>query len=190
MEEVKKDYAETLERIKKEYPEILKLGGLDASQKLTNDDQKIILWGKRFILMGVDAFPAYMIKSTANIMGERIAREFLYWFGFSYGETVAQRYLNIGIPKELVPKYTAAASTLFGGWGISEILEFDLEKGKLVIKVYNDFETESAQLNGAEPTNNFVRGMWAGALSKVINEKTHATAEFKEGVTIITVEKR
>jgi hypothetical protein len=68
MEEVKKDYAETLETIKKEYPEILKLGGLDASQKLTNDDQKIILWGKRFILMGVDAFPAYIVTKLIHVI--------------------------------------------------------------------------------------------------------------------------
>jgi len=179
-----------MEEIKKEYEEILKVIGLDKAQKLTNEEGKIMFLGKRWILMNVDAFPEYMIKSTANIMGERMAREFLYWFGYSYGEVLAETYLKLGTPKEMVPKIVGAITTFFTGWGIPEFLELSLERGRLVVKLYNDFESESAQVNGSEPTNNFLRGLLAGAFAKLIGAKTHATAEFKDGATVLVVEKR
>jgi hypothetical protein len=58
------------------------------------------------------------------------------------------------------------------------------------VKIINDFESESALLNGAKPTNNFLRGVLAGAFEKLIDAKTHAIAEFKDGFTVISVEKR
>jgi predicted hydrocarbon binding protein len=146
-------------------------------------------FGKRWILMDVNAFPEYMIKSTADIMGEKMAREFTYWFGYSYGEKVAERYLSMGTPKEMVPKIVGAITTFFAEWGIPEFLELNRDGGRLVAKFYNDFESESAQVNGSEPTNNFLRGVLAGAFSKLIGAKTHATAEFKDGATVIVVEK-
>jgi predicted hydrocarbon binding protein len=179
-----------MEEIKKEYEEILKVIGLDKAQKLTNEEGKIMFLGKRWILMDVEAFPEYMIKSTANIMGERMAREFIYWFGYSYGEKATEWYLSMGIPKEIIPKIAAAISTFIAGWGIPEFLELSLDRGRLVVKLHNDFESESAQINGSEPTNNFFRGLLAGAFAKLIGAKTHATAEFKDGVTVIVVEKR
>jgi hypothetical protein len=181
----------TMEDIKREYQELLKSIGIDFESicKLTNEEGKIIILGRRWILMDVNAFPEYMIKSTANIMGERMAREFIYWFGYSYGEKVAERYLSMGIPKEIIPKITAAISTFVAGWGIPEFLELSLDRGRLVVKLHNDFESESAQINGSEPTNNFFRGMLAGAFAKLIGAKTHATAEFKDGATVIVVEK-
>lgn len=179
-----------MENLKAQYELILKQLGIDTSKHLTNEEGKIVLFNKRWILMDVEAFPEYMIKSTANIMGERIAQEFVYWFGYSYGEKVAERYLNIGAPKESIPMIVAATTTLFTGWGIPEILELSLERGKFIAKIYNDFESESATINNAKPTNNFMRGVLAGAFSKLINAKTHAVAEFKDGFTVISVEKR
>lgn len=179
-----------MEELKKQYEMILKQLGIDITNKLTNDEGKIILFNKRWILMDVEAFPDYMIKSTANIMGERMAQEFIYWFGYSYGEKVAERYINLGALKELIPSIVAATTTFFTGWGVPEILEMSLERGKLLVKIYNDFESESAISNGSKPTNNFMRGVLAGAFSKLINAKTHAVAEFKDGFTVISVEKR
>jgi hypothetical protein len=179
-----------MEEIKKEYEEILKVIGLDKAQKLTNEEGKIMFFGKRWILMDVNAFPEYMIKSTADIMGEKMAREFIYWFGYAYGEKITEAYIKSGIPKEIIPKINAAMATFFIGWGIPEILELNFERGRLIVKLHNDFESESAQVNGSEPTNNFFRGVLAGIFAKLINAKTHATAEFKDGATVIVVEKR
>jgi predicted hydrocarbon binding protein len=179
---------EKIEALKKEYEEILKVIGLDKAQKLTNEEGKIMFLGERWILMNVGAFPGYIIKG--NVLGEKLAKETLYWFGYTYGEVVAERYLSMGIPKEMVPKVAGAITTFFTGWEIPEILELNFERGRLVAKLYNDFESESAQLNGSEPTNNFLRGMFAGIFAKFINAKTKATAEFKDGATVITVEKR
>jgi predicted hydrocarbon binding protein len=181
---------EKIEALKKEYEETLKTFGLDKLPTLVTEGGKIKIIGKRWIIMNVDAFPEYMIKSTANIMGEKLAREFIYWFGYSYGEVVAERYLSMGIPKQMIPNVTGAVMALFGGWGFPEFIESDLEKGRLVVKVYDDFETESARINKTEPSCNYIRGLFAGLLSKLINAKTHATAEFRDGATVIVVEKR
>jgi len=186
LQEVKME--EKIEALKKEYEETLKAFGLDKLPRLVTEGGKMKIIGKRWIIVSVDAFPGYLIKE--NILGEKLAKEALYWFGCTYGEVVAERYLSMGIPKEMIPNVTGAVMALFGGWGFPEFIESDLEKGRLVLKIYDDFETESARINNAEPSVNFLRGMVAGMFSKVINEKTHATAEFKEGVTIITVEKR
>jgi predicted hydrocarbon binding protein len=179
-----------MEEIKKEYEEILKVIGLDKAQKLTNEEGKIMFLGKRWILMNVEAFPEYMIKSTADIMGEKMAREFIYWFGYAYGEVMGETYLKLGTSKEMILKIAGAIATFFTGWGIPEFLELSLDRGRLVVKLHNDFESESAQINGSEPTNNFFRGVLAGAFAKLIGTKTHATAEFKDGATVIVVEKR
>jgi len=179
-----------MEEIKKEYEEILKVIGLDKAQKLTNEEGKIMFLGKRWILMNVEAFPEYMIKSTADIMGEKMAREFIYWFGYAYGEVMGETYLKLGTPKEMVLKIAGAIATFFTGWGIPEFLELNLDGGRLVAKFYNDFESESTQVNGSEPTNNFFRGVLAGVFSKLIGAKTLATAKFKDGATVIVVEKR
>jgi len=179
-----------MEELLKKYENILKALNIPTDKKLTNNEGKIELLGNRWILMDVSAFPEYMIKSTANIMGEKIAKEFLYWFGYSYGEAITERYVKLGIPKEQIPDILASISTFFIGWGIPEFLELSFEKGKAVVKIINDFETESAIKNGSKPTNNFFKGAIAGMFAKLINAKTHATAEFKDGVTIITVVKR
>jgi predicted hydrocarbon binding protein len=100
-----------------------------------------------------------------------MAREFLYWFGYSYGEKVAERYLSMGIPKEIIPKITAAISTFVAGWGIPEFLELSLDRGRLVVKLHNDFESESAQINGSEPTNSFFRGMLAALLQNSLAQR-------------------
>ncbi|WP_041726019.1 XylR N-terminal domain-containing protein [Caldisericum exile] len=179
-----------MNELKKQYEMLLKQIGIDTTNKITNEEGKIILFNKRWILMDVEAFPDYMIKSTGNIMGERMAQEFVYWFGYSYGEKVAERYIKLGAQKEVIPSIVAAKTALFTGWGIPEILELSLERGKLLVKIYNDFESESAVLNGSKPTNNFMRGVLAGAFSKLTGSKTHAIAEFKGGFSVISVDKR
>jgi predicted hydrocarbon binding protein len=179
---------EKIEALKKEYEEILKVIGLDKAQKFTNEEGKIMFLGERWILMNVGAFPGYLIKG--NVLGEKLAKEVLYWFGYTYGEVMGETYLKLGTPKEMVLKIAGAIATFFTGWGIPEFLELNLDGGRLVAKFYNDFESESAQINGSEPTNNFFRGVLAGAFSKLIGAKTKATAEFKDGATVIVVEKR
>jgi predicted hydrocarbon binding protein len=179
---------EKIEALKKEYEETLKTFGLDKLPTFVTEGGKMKIIGKRWIIVSVDAFPGYLIKE--NIVGEKLAKETLYWFGNTYGEVVAERYLSMGIPKEMVPNVTGAVMALFGGWGFPELVEFDLEKGRLVVKVYDDFETESAEINNIEPSCNYIRGVFAGLLSKLINAKTKATAEFKDGATVIVVEKR
>ena len=178
---------EKIEALKKEYEETLKAFGLDKLPRLVTEGGKINVLGKRWIVMSVDAFPGYLIKE--NILGEKLAKEVLYLFGYTYGEVVAERYLSMGIPKEMIPNVTGAVMALFGGWGFPEFIESDLEKGRLVLKVYDDFETESTRINNVEPSCNYIRGLFSSLLSKLINAKTHATAEFKDGATVIVVEK-
>ena len=88
-----------VKELRKRYMEVLAQQGLLKDFPiLTNDEGKIILGGKRWILMDVEAFPQYVIQTASNLMGERLAQEFIYWFGVAYGEKVAERYLKMGIP--------------------------------------------------------------------------------------------
>jgi predicted hydrocarbon binding protein len=179
---------EKIEALKKEHEETLKAFGLDKLPTFVTEGGKIKIIGKRWIIMSAESFPGQMIK--LNVLGDKLAKEVLYWFGYVYGEGVAERYLSMGIPKEMIPNVTGAFMALFGGWGIPELVESDLEKGRLVVKVYDDFESESARINNIEPSCNYIRGLFSGLLSKLINAKTHATAEFKDGATVLVVEKR
>jgi predicted hydrocarbon binding protein len=179
---------EKIEALKKEHEETLKAFGLDELPTLVTEGGKMKIIGKRWIVMSAESFPGYMIKG--NVLGEKLAKETLYWFGYTYGEEAAERYLSMGTPKEMVPNVIGAIMALFAGWGIPELVESDLEKGRLVVKVYDDFEAESAIINNIEPSCDYIRGVFAGVISKLINAKTKATAEFKDGATVITVEKR
>jgi len=179
-----------MEELIQKYKEILKSLGLDKGPCLTDENGNILLFGKRWILMDVNAFPEYMIKSTANIMGERMAREFIYWFGFAYGDKVMERYLAMGIPEEQAPYVVAAVTSVVTGWGTPEILEYNINTGRLVVQIHNDFETESAKLNNSQPTNNFMRGVLAGGMARIFGSKVLATANFSNGITTIVVEKR
>jgi len=174
MEENIKEFKEVLEEL--------------AVPQLANEEGKIEALGRRWIVLDVTFFPGFILKE--NLLGEKLVSKFLYFFGYNYGEVVGERYIKMGLSNDKILKVPAAFSTLFLGWGIPEILEVDFEKGRLLVKVTNDFETESAIKNGLEPQNNYLRGVFAGLFSKLINAKTHATAEFKDGVTYITVEKR
>ncbi|MBP8612639.1 MAG: XylR N-terminal domain-containing protein [Candidatus Atribacteria bacterium] len=179
-----------MDNLLKRYEAILKAVGLGEEPKKTQENGEIKFAGKRWIMMNVDAFPSYMIKSTANIMGERMAQEFLYWFGYTYGEKTLETYQNLGVPTEQIPEVVAAFTAFFTGWGIPEILEFSPERGRLLVKLHNDFESASAIMNNEKPTNNFMRGVLAGMFAKALNTKVRATSEYKDGVTFITVEKR
>ncbi|AKG39239.1 hypothetical protein MA03_08395 [Infirmifilum uzonense] len=157
---------------------------------LTNEDGKIILGGRRWILMDVEAFPSYMIKTASNLMGEKLAQEFVYWFGLAYGEKVAERYQKVGIPNDKIIFLLPMIISVTTGWGVAEIVEYSPQEGRLVAKLYNDFESESAILNGEKPTNNFLRGVLAGIFAKLWNVKVRTSTEFKDGYTLVTVTKR
>ena len=157
---------------------------------LTNDEGRIILAGRRWVLMDVESFPIYMIKTLANMVGERLAQEFIYWFGVAYGEKVAERFLKMGVTQDMLPLAIAAFTAVFTGWGIVEVIEYEPENGEAVVKIYNDFESESAIINGSKPTNNFMRGIIAGISSKVSGAKVYASAEYKDGYILVTVKKR
>jgi predicted hydrocarbon binding protein len=183
---------EKIETLKKEYEETLEAFGRYKLPILVKEGGKIKIIGKRWIVMSVKAFPGYMIKE--NTLCEELTKEALYWFGYNYGENIANSYgediTNSEISGENLLKLTGTIMALFAGWGIPEFIEYDLKKGRLVVKVYDDFETESARINNIEPSSNYLRGLFSGIFAKIIGAKTKATAEFKDGVTIITVEKR
>ena len=179
---------EKIEALKKEHEETLKTFGFDDKlPKLVTKGGKINIIGKRWIIMNTDSFPGDMIK--LNVLGDKLAKEVLYWFGHVYGEGAVERYLSMGIPKEMLLNFIGAILALFLGWGVPEFIESDFEKGRLVVKVYDDFETESERIKNIEPSSNYIRGLFAGILSKLIGAKAYATAEFKDGATVIVVEK-
>jgi len=177
--------------LRKQYLEMAKMLGLPPGMPvLTNDEGKIILGGRRWILMDVEAFPQYMIEVVSKLVGERLAQEFIYWFGVAYGEKVVERFQRMGFAPDLMPLAVAVMASVFAGWCIAEIVEYEPEEGRAAVKIYYDFESESAALNRAKPTNNFLRGVVAGIMSRISQSRVYATAEYKDDHVLITVRKR
>ncbi len=160
-----------------------KLGIKD--QPFANDEGKIILAGRRWILMDVSYFPAFMVKVTEEIVGP-IAKEFIYWFGYAYGEKVAERYLEAGIPKEYVLPVVFAFGAVYAGWSVNKIEEFDFEKPYLRTLTFNDFETESAKRVGRNSELKFSTGVVAGIFNELTGKKPRISKKrLKDGSLIV-----
>jgi len=177
------------EELVNRYRELLRKFNVPLEKLPVGNDGRIELVGRRWILMDVIAFPE-MIKAAANVVGERLAKRFFYWFGCGYGRVLAERFLGFGVPRELIPELVAAFGTCVAGWGVIEILEADFEGGRLTVKIANDFEVEAAVKRGVEPSSNFIQGVAACAFAVLINSKVDSAAEVKDGVTVIRVTRR
>ena len=172
-----------------EYRELLKKFNVETSG-IVNDEGKIIVAGKRWVLMDASAFPAFMIKTTEDVVG-RIAKEFVYWFGYGYGEKVAERQKEMGLTNDQALKVVFAVAACHSGWGIVKVEEIDFDKPYMKIKVFNDFESESAEMigGGADRDLSFIKGVGSGLISgitgkkiiaKVINADNYTIMEFRE----------
>jgi hypothetical protein len=176
---------ETVKGIIESYKELLskKLGIKETP--LANDEGKIILAGRRWILMDVTYFPAFMVKVTEEVVGP-IAKEFIYWFGYAYGEKVTERYMEAGIPKEYVLPIVFAFGAVYAGWSVNKIEEFDYEKPYLRTLTFNDFETESAKAVGKDSDLKFSTGVVAGIFHKLTGVKPQVTKKrLKDGSLIV-----
>ncbi len=181
MNQNEKDIREAIDSYKKLAFEKLGIEG----PPLVNNEGKIIIAGRRWILMDVSYFPAFMIKVTEEVVGP-IAKEFIYWFGYAYGEKVAERYLEEGIPKEHVLPVVFAFGAVYAGWGVNKIEEFDYEKPYLRTLTYNDFETESAKRVGRDSELKFSTGVIAGIFNKLTGKKPRISKKrMKDGSLIV-----
>ena len=155
----------------KEYKEFLKKFNVGVSG-IVNDEGKIIVAGKRWVLMDASAFPAFMIKTTEDVVG-RIAKEFVYWFGYGYGEKVAERQKEFGLTDEQALKVVFAMAACHSGWGIAKIEELNFEKQYMRIKIFNDFESESAEIagSGTDKDLSFIKGVGAGLVGGITGKK-------------------
>jgi predicted hydrocarbon binding protein len=155
----------------------------------TNEEGKIIFLGKRWVMLDVDYFPEFMIQVTEQVVGP-IAKEFIYWFGYAYGEKVAERQIEMEVPKEYIIPSLFASAALFAGWSITKIDEMDLEKGYLKAHSYNNFETESAEKIGRKSEVKFSRGVIDGIFSVLINAKVQSKLKMENDTVIVEVTKR
>ncbi|MCD6427429.1 MAG: XylR N-terminal domain-containing protein [Caldisericaceae bacterium] len=175
---------EKVKEILEEYKSIVK-EKLGISEPIpVNDEGKIILAGKRWVMMDVSYFPAFMTSVTEEVVGP-IAKEFVYWFGYAYGEKTAERYEKTGIPKEQQITITFAFAALYTGWGISKIEELDLDKPYMRTAIFNDFETESAEAIGAEPDLKFLSGVLAGVFGRLTKKKIKVQTSRKDDGSLI-----
>ncbi len=176
---------ETVKGIIESYKELLSKNLGIKDSPLANDEGKIILMGRRWILMDVTSFPAFMVKVTEEVVGP-IAKEFIYWFGYAYGEKVAERYMEAGIPKEHILPIVFAFAAVYGGWSVNKIEEVDYEKPYLRILTFNDFETESAKAVGKDNDLKFTTGVFSGIFHKLTGVKPQVTTKrLKDGSLIM-----
>ncbi len=161
---------EIVNKLLEEYKKILeeKLGFNEPIP--TNEEGKIILAGKRWVMMDVSYFPAFMTSVTEKVVGP-IAKEFTYWFGYAYGEKVSERYEKMGIPKEQIIPITFAFAALYTGWSVTKLEELDLDKPYMRTVTFNDFETESAEAIGTKSDLKFLNGVMAGMFGKLTGKK-------------------
>ena len=179
---------EKVKGIIKEYEGLIKKIGI-TEKPFTNDEGKIILLGRRWVLLDVDYFPEFMIGVTEQVVGP-IAKEFTYWFGYAYGEKVAERQLEMGVPKEYVLPSLFAMAALFAGWSVTKIDEIDLDKGYLKVHSYNLFELDSAKAVGRKTEFKFNRGVIDGIFSVLIDAKTQSKITLDGDTVIMEVTKR
>ncbi len=170
------------------YKALLKKIGINETP-FTNDEGKIMLLGRRWVLLDVDYFPEFMIHVTEQIVGP-IAKEFTYWFGYAYGEKVAERQIEMGVPKEYVLPSIFAMAALFAGWSVTKIDKMDLEKGYLKVHSYNNFELDSAKAVGRKTNFKFTRGVVDGIFSVLIGAKTQSKVTLEGDTIIMEITKR
>ena len=188
VEEIEKDH---IKELLDDYRELLKQIGVHQDlQLLPNDEGKIFLNGRRLILLDAEAFYEYTVRSLMNLVGERLAEKFVYLMGAMYGEKLAEYFLKMRLPRSIIPQIIAAYASVFTGWGVFELLKVDAEKSEAVVKIYNDFEDESAVRVGNKATCNFLRGVIEGVASKLFATKVHSSVERLDDCTVITVMRR
>ena len=179
---------EDAKKIMGEYKVLVEKLGI-KEKPFTNEEGKIMFLGKRWVMLDVDYFPEFMIQVTEKVVGP-IAKEFIYWFGYAYGEKVAERQLELGVPKEYVLPSLFASAALFAGWSITKIDEIDLDKGYLKAHTYNNFEIESAKDIGRKSEFKFTRGIMDGIFSVLIGAKTRSTIRTEGDIIFFEITKR
>ncbi len=139
--------------------------------QFTNEEGKIVFGGKRWVMLDVSIFPALLVKTTSEIVGP-MADQFIHWFGYKYGEEVVHRYEKLSVPKEQILPIVLAFASVVAGWSVDKIEEIDYEKPYMRVKVYNDFETESANSIGTDSSLKFSSGVFAGIFDTITGKKT------------------
>jgi len=162
---------EEVSALVEQHKEILKKVLGDGFKQFTNEEGKILFGGKRWVMLDVSIFPALLVKTTSEIVGP-MADQFIHWFGYKYGEEVVHRYEKLGVPKEQILPILLAFAAVVAGWSVDKIEEIDYGKPYMRIRVYNDFEMESAEAIGADSSLKFSSGVVAGIFDTITGIKT------------------
>ncbi len=162
---------EEVSALVKQYKELLKKVLGEGFEQFTNEEGKIVFGGKRWVMLDVSIFPALLVKTTSEIVGP-MADQFIHWFGYKYGEEVVHRYEKSGVPKEQILPIVLAFAAVVAGWSVDKIEEIDYDKSYMRVKVYNDFETESANSIGTDSSLKFSSGVFAGIFDTITGKKT------------------
>jgi len=162
---------EEVSALVEQHKEILKKVLGEGFVQFTNEEGKILFGGKRWVMLDVSIFPALLVKTTSEIVGP-MADQFIHWFGYKYGEEVVHRYEKLSVPKEQVLPIVLAFAAVVAGWSVDKIEEIDYEKPYMRVRVYNDFETESAESIGADSSLKFSSGVFAGIFDTITGKKT------------------
>jgi predicted hydrocarbon binding protein len=175
---------EEIKAILEQHKALLKNVLGDTFGQFTNDEGKIVFGGKRWVMLDVSIFPALLVKTTSEIVGP-MADQFIHWFGYKYGEEVVHRYEKLGVPKEQILPIVLAFAAVVAGWSVDKIEEVDYEKPYLRVRVFNDFETESAKAIGTDSSLKFSSGVFAGIFDTITGKKTKIAVSRKPDGSII-----
>jgi len=93
----------------------------------------------------------------------------LYEMGMRAGKVIVEEIAECGIPEEDVLKVLTALGVA-RGWGITEILSWDLKAARLALRVWENFECKPLAGKKRKPHSHFMRGLIAGVVSKLTGQ--------------------
>ena len=156
---------------------------LEYCKKIYTDEEplgdelaRLVRFKQNWVVFAQKYFPYRFLSEIAEMVGEDMAGECLYKFGYGCGRDIGRRYLTIlGSKNEPQSLENVFKSTIFFAWGVSEVPEESEEKA--ILRVYNSFEAKSYLYNeekSSRPICYFFKGVAAGIFSVAYNKEAEA----------------
>jgi len=141
-----------------------------------NFSSRLLMNGERAIIMRLQGYKGLVanIRKHFGTAGET----FLYYIGFDSGLEYAKSHIEMAAKLGLTDPaqiLKLISTSLFNcvGYGRMEVRRLETNPPKATIRVYNSFECELG-IGSGKPFSFFTRGMVAGFLSGLFNEKMSA----------------
>ena len=92
---------------------------------------------------------------------------FLYFLGRTRGEISGRRFKEENITREFIEEDLRSLQA--AGWGIAELLEIDLKRKYIRVRVHDSYEAAAFEGRSNRPRCHFIRGYFEGLFSEFLS---------------------